>query len=142
MASRPNRARLLIALLAAVSLVAAVLLAPAIGATDPGAVVAKKKKGKGGANKPISGKLDKSGYTVIALSDASTNASAVKVTGRKFKVPIPLPPGKKTKGKPSITLHLRAPDGTYAGPVVLAGRDWERPAAPAPPRVTRPPTRI
>jgi hypothetical protein len=100
------------------ALLGAVLLASAIRADEPGASAAKKKHRSKGT---ITGKLNKSGYTVIAQSDVSTNAMAVQVKRRKFKLKPPVPPGK-TKGNSGkiVTLHLRAPDGSYAGPIVLA----------------------
>jgi hypothetical protein len=60
--------------------------------------------------KPISGKLSKPGYTVIALA-ANGKARTVRATPRIFKLQ---PPAKR------VTLHLRARDGTYAGPIVVA----------------------
>ena len=62
-------------------------------------------------NQPITGKLSKPGYTVIALA-RSGRAKTVRVRSGRFRL---RPPAKK------VTLHLRAPDGTYAGPVVVAG---------------------
>ncbi len=58
---------------------------------------------------PITGKLSRPGYTVIALAD---NGQAVtdQATNGAFKLK---PPASE------VTLHLRAPDGTYAGPIVL-----------------------
>ncbi|MEK6276844.1 MAG: hypothetical protein AABM29_02370 [Actinomycetota bacterium] len=61
------------------------------------------------AKKPITGKLSKRGYTVIALAE-NGKAKAVRTKPRKFKV---RPPAK------AVTLHLRAKDGTYAGPIVV-----------------------
>lgn len=63
------------------------------------------------AAKPISGKLSKRGYTVIAL-DASGQAKSVVPKRGKFKL--------RPRGN-QVTLHLRAPDGTYAGPIVVRG---------------------
>ncbi len=65
------------------------------------------------AAEPISGKLSKPGYTVIALG-SNEKADAVRVKRRAFKV---RPPGKRVS---IVTLQLRAPDGVYAGPVVVA----------------------
>jgi hypothetical protein len=62
--------------------------------------------------KPISGKLSKRGYTVIALT-AGRGATTVHVRGRRFRL---RPPAR------GVTLHLRAPDGTYAGPIVVGRR--------------------
>src|SRR5437867_3990827 len=62
------------------------------------------------AKKPITGKLSKPGYTVIALA-ANGKASSARAKPRKFKL---RRPAKR------VTLHLRAKDGTYAGPIVVA----------------------
>jgi len=67
------------------------------------------------APKPISGTLSKSGYTVIAFA-ANGKATSVRAPRGRFRL---VPPAK------SVTLHLRAPDGTYAGPVVV-GRSRSR----------------
>jgi hypothetical protein len=61
------------------------------------------------APKPISGKLSKPGYTVIALA-GNGRATSVRARTGGFKL---RPPAKR------VTLHLRAPNGTYAGPVVV-----------------------
>lgn len=63
------------------------------------------------APKPISGKLSKPGYTVIAL--APNGQAAVRARRGKFKL---RPPPAR------VTLHLRAPNGTYAGPIVIGRR--------------------
>ena len=65
------------------------------------------------APKPISGKLSKPGYTVIALAD-SGKARVVRVRRSRFAV---RPPARR------VTLQLRRPDGVYAGPVVVARRE-------------------
>jgi hypothetical protein len=65
-----------------------------------------------GPPKPISGTLDKVGYTVLALADNGQTRSVVARDGRFSLVP----PGA------TATLHLRAPDGTYAGPIVLGSK--------------------
>lgn len=66
--------------------------------------------------KPISGKLSKPGYTVIALaSNGKARATAAK--GRNFKV---TPPAK------NVTLHLRSADGVYAGPIVVGAKGKKR----------------
>src|SRR4051794_4716244 len=59
--------------------------------------------------KTISGKLSKRGYTVIAL-DSGGEAKSVLARRGKFKL-------RPTELR--VTLHLRAPDGTYAGPIVV-----------------------
>jgi hypothetical protein len=59
---------------------------------------------------PITGSLDKQGYTVIAIA-SDGRAKAVAARRGSFRV---VPPAKQ------VTLHLRAPGGQYAGPVVLA----------------------
>ncbi|MEK6276852.1 MAG: hypothetical protein AABM29_02410 [Actinomycetota bacterium] len=61
------------------------------------------------AKKPITGKLSKSGYTVLALA-ANGKTTAARANPRRFKL---RPPAKR------VTLHLRAKDGTYAGPIVV-----------------------
>ena len=58
--------------------------------------------------KPITGKLSKRGYTVVAL-DANGNARTA-VSGPGFKL---VPPASK------VTLHLRDAAGQYAGPIVV-----------------------
>ena len=63
------------------------------------------------APKRITGKLSKPGYTVIALA-ASGEGEVVRATP-KFRL---RPPAR------TVTLHLRARDGTYAGPIVAAKR--------------------
>lgn len=57
----------------------------------------------------ISGKLSKPGYAVIALA-ASGKAASMRVRGRSFRL---RPPARR------VTLHLRARDGRYAGPIVI-----------------------
>jgi hypothetical protein len=64
------------------------------------------------APKRITGKLTKSGYTVIALA-ASGKASSVRAQRRGFRLG---PPAKR------VTLHLRARNGRYAGPIVVGRR--------------------
>jgi hypothetical protein len=96
------------ALLATSVLLASLTASPAIGSGDQGAVTAKKKR----KYAPIRGRLSKPRYTVIALADNGV-AKTVLLKGRRFKL---RPPAGR------VTLHLRAPDGTYAGPVVL-GRE-------------------
>lgn len=61
------------------------------------------------ARKPISGKLSRPGYTVIALAPGG-KARVVRARSGRFKV---RPPAR------SVTLHLRARNGIYAGPVVV-----------------------
>jgi hypothetical protein len=62
--------------------------------------------------KPISGKLSKRGYTVIALP-ASGKGKAVQARRGKFRI---------TRPAKVVTLHLRTADGIYAGPIVV-GRE-------------------
>jgi len=59
--------------------------------------------------KRITGKLSKPGYTVIALD--RDGGVAVARAGPKFKL---------TPTANRVTLHLRARNGTYAGPIVAA----------------------
>ena len=61
------------------------------------------------AGSTITGKLNKRGYTVVALAKDGTAISAKATTGA-FKVKAP---------GGTVTLQLRAPDGRYAGPVVV-----------------------
>ena len=66
------------------------------------------------AREPISGKLTKAKYTVIALAPGG-KARLVRTRTGRFRV---RPPAR------SVTLQLRGPNGGYAGPVVVgrAGR--------------------
>jgi hypothetical protein len=75
------------------------LAVPAIAAAKP-------------APRPIAGTLSKPGYTVIALA-ANGAAHSVRALGGHFRL---RPPARR------VTLQLRAPGGTYAGPVVV-GRE-------------------
>jgi hypothetical protein len=61
------------------------------------------------AHKPITGKLSRPGYTVIALAE-NGRARVVRASQGRFSL---RPPAKR------VTLHLRAPKGTYAGPLVV-----------------------
>jgi len=58
---------------------------------------------------PIGGTLSKRGYTVIALA-ADGKASSVRASRGGFSL---RPPAGR------VTLQLRAPDGIYAGPIVI-----------------------
>lgn len=58
---------------------------------------------------PITGKLSKAGYTVIALASTG-RAASVRARAGGFSL---RPPASK------VTLQLRAPNGVYAGPVVI-----------------------
>lgn len=64
------------------------------------------------APKPISGKLSKPGYTVIAVA-ADGKVKAVRASGGRFRL---TPPAARN------SLHLRAPNGVYAGPVVVGSQ--------------------
>ncbi|MEX2196548.1 MAG: hypothetical protein WD844_14800 [Thermoleophilaceae bacterium] len=61
------------------------------------------------APKRITGKLSKPGYTVIALA-LDGRAAAVRASRGRFTL---RPPAGR------VTLHLRAPNGKYAGPIVV-----------------------
>ena len=61
------------------------------------------------APKSITGKLTKPGYTVVALA-ATGKAGVARASRGRFKL---RPPAKR------VTLHLRAPNGKYAGPIVI-----------------------
>jgi hypothetical protein len=63
----------------------------------------------GAAEKRIRGTLSKPGYTVLALA-ANGTVKAVRVREGPFRL---APPAG------SVTLHLRSPNGVYAGPVVV-----------------------
>jgi hypothetical protein len=65
--------------------------------------------------KPITGKLDEPGYTVIAVA---ANGAARSVLTRDGRFTL-RPPAERT------TLHVRRPDGKYGGPVVV-GHDGKR----------------
>ena len=64
----------------------------------------------------ITGKLSKPGLTVIALSKTG-KANLDRPKRRKFTVRAPAQ---------VVTLHLRAADGTYAGPIVFGKRESGR----------------
>jgi hypothetical protein len=66
------------------------------------------------APKPISGKLSKRGYTVIALGP--TGQKAVLASRGRFRLRPPAAGGAPGQG---VSLHLRAPNGAYAGPIVV-----------------------
>ena len=68
------------------------------------------------APKRITGKLSKPGFTAIALA-ANGKASSVRVGRRGFKL---RPPARR------VTLHLRARNGRYAGPIVVGRRKMGR----------------
>jgi hypothetical protein len=80
------------------------LALPALLLAAPASAPAKAKRPK-----PISGRLSKSGYTVIALA-ADGEARVVGTKKGRFKL---RPPARR------VTLQLRGPDGTYAGPIVV-----------------------
>ncbi len=73
---------------------------PAVGTSDAEAAQVE----------PITGTLSKPGYTVIALAANGEAASDIAGPGGSFSL---VPPAETS------TLHLRAPHGTYAGPIVL-----------------------
>jgi hypothetical protein len=61
------------------------------------------------APKRITGKLSRPGYTVIAIAASGKGNAARATPGFSLR-----PPAGR------VTLHLEAPDGVYAGPVVVA----------------------
>lgn len=63
----------------------------------------------GAKPRPITGKLSKPGYTVIALA---ANGKAKVAGAKRGRFRLRPPAGR-------VTLHLRAPDGSYAGPIVM-----------------------
>ena len=105
----PKRRLLGLSLAALLALAALTMLAlPALPKADSGTpTVAKKKK-----QKKITGTLTQGGYTVIALTKDG-EAKTDRAPKGAFKL---RPPAKK------VTLHLRASDGTYAGPIVVGTR--------------------
>ena len=64
------------------------------------------------AEQRISGKLNKPNYTVIAVGPG--NEKAVRAGRGNFA--LRLPPGE------GVSLHLRGPKGSYAGPIVIERR--------------------
>ena len=88
------KARLGVLGVAALVLAVSAMAAPASAAAKP---------------RSISGKLSKPGYTVIALAD-NGKATSVRLRRSSFRL---RPPASR------VTLHLRARNGRYAGPVVL-----------------------
>ncbi len=105
-----GRTPLGLSLIVAIAAIAGVALLVTPASSEVGSSgdleVAKKKQ------KKISGKLSKPGYTVIALAKDG-EAKTKRASKGKFELK---PPAKK------VTLHLRAPDGTYAGPIVVGTR--------------------
>jgi hypothetical protein len=83
-----------------------------LGSTASTQPVSASEAAGSARKQPITGKLNKPGYTVIALA-RNGRAKTVRARSGAFEL---RPPAKK------VTLHLRASDGTYAGPVVVAGR--------------------
>lgn len=81
-----------------------------LSAALAGAVCLALAGGAGARQAPIGGKLSKRGYTVIAMAANGAARSYLAANGH-FKL---RPPAKR------VTLQLRAPDGTYAGPIVIA----------------------
>jgi hypothetical protein len=84
--------------------------AASIGALSVVAMLLLPPAGASAAPKRISGKLDTPGFTLLALAKSGASESDRARRGR-FRL---TPPAKR------VTLQLRAPDGTYAGPVVVA----------------------
>jgi hypothetical protein len=76
------------------------------------ALVASVASAATAAPAPITGKLSAPGYTVLAVAAKGT-ATTVRVDDSRFRL---RPPSTFS------TLHLRARDGTYAGPIVV-GRE-------------------
>ncbi len=102
---RPQPVRLILAATLALAALCLLALLTFPGADSGAATIAKKQK-------KITGTLSKGGYTVIALAKDG-EAKTDRAPKGNFKL---RPPAKK------VTLHLRAPDGTYAGPIVVATR--------------------
>lgn len=105
--------RFVLVAIASAALVGTLLAGPASEAFGAGAAVAKKGV--------VTGSLNKRGYTVLALSASSPNASFVRAAVNRFRLRAPsATPVKARALRGCVTLHLRAPDGAYAGPIVLA----------------------
>ncbi len=68
------------------------------------------------APESVRGKLNKPGYTVIALA-ADGKGKSVRASRGTFRL---RPPARR------VTLHLRAPDGKYAGPIVVGSTEHGR----------------
>jgi len=77
------------------------LIALALGASPPAGAA---------ASGPITGRLDRPGYTVIAVAADGRAAATLASSGSFSLVPT----------SATVSLQLRAPNGTYAGPIVLA----------------------
>jgi hypothetical protein len=73
--------------------------------------LAEDETAEAAKRKAITGTLSKPGYTVIALGPGD-QATVVRATRGRFKL---RPPAGR------VTLHLRAPNGKYAGPIVVRG---------------------
>ena len=104
-ARRPRHLALATFAFLALALSAVLLATGADTGLEAGSASAATKK------KLITGKLSKPGYTVIALA-SSGRAKTKRAPNGAFKL---RPPADQ------VTLHLRASDGTYAGPIVVAG---------------------
>ena len=63
------------------------------------------------AQEPVTGTLSQPNYTVIALAPNGEAKTALAGPDGSFSL---------TPTAETVTLHLRAPDGTYAGPITLA----------------------
>ena len=104
-ARRPRHLALAIFAALALALAAVLLATGADTGLKTGSASAATKR------QLITGKLSKPGYTVIALA-RNGRARVKRAPKGTFKL---RPPADQ------VTLHLRASDGTYAGPVVVAG---------------------
>ncbi len=90
---------------------ATVMIAPGVVATPPTDTPAPVVPALAAVApaRPITGRLDKPGYTIVAVAADGKARTAYAADGRFSLRP---PTGR-------VTLHLRGTDGVYAGPVVL-----------------------
>src|SRR5215210_2377145 len=79
------------------------------------------------AQPPITGKLDRSGLVVLAVAPDGRVSTARTRRGR-FSI---VPPAAR------VTLHLRSPDGGYAGPITADTRGTVARDAKRPPKCAR-----
>ncbi len=105
--SRPRLAAIA-ALLVVTCALAALLV---LGSSDSTQSVSASSAAQVSQAKPITGKLSKPGYTVIAVAADGIANTDLSATDGSFRVS----PTAET-----VSLHLRAPEGSYAGPITIA----------------------
>ena len=82
-----------------------------LGSTDNPQALSAYSAAEVSQEKPITGTLSKPAYTVIALDSAGSARTARTAADGSFTL---------TPTAEAVSLHLRAPDGTYAGPITIA----------------------